>query len=109
MLIYVILHRLCLVNKQNAMINLKNDVVKKSKNQKKKIPAILTLKKPGCYIQALSDWGYHCAETTNKSPIEYSQTMKASDFKKILGRWPLLDSLHLCRISLNTLIRNYKT
>jgi hypothetical protein len=29
MLIYVILHRLCLVNKQNAMINLKNDMVKK--------------------------------------------------------------------------------
>ena len=29
MLIYFILHRLCLVNEQNAMINLKNDVVKK--------------------------------------------------------------------------------
>jgi len=28
MLIYVILYRLCLVNEQNAMINLKNDMVK---------------------------------------------------------------------------------
>jgi hypothetical protein len=28
MLIYIILYRLCLQNKQNAMINLKNDVVK---------------------------------------------------------------------------------
>jgi len=28
MLIYVILHRLCLVNEQNTMINLKNDMVK---------------------------------------------------------------------------------
>jgi hypothetical protein len=27
-LIYVILHRLCLVNEHNAMINLKNDMVK---------------------------------------------------------------------------------
>jgi hypothetical protein len=33
------------------MINLKNDMVKKSRNRmiKKKIPAILALKKPGCY------------------------------------------------------------
>jgi hypothetical protein len=28
MLIYVILHRLCLVNEHNAMINLENDMVK---------------------------------------------------------------------------------
>jgi hypothetical protein len=28
MLIYIILHRLCLDNEQNAMINMKNDVVK---------------------------------------------------------------------------------
>jgi len=28
MLIYVILHKLCLINEQNAMINLKNDMVK---------------------------------------------------------------------------------
>jgi hypothetical protein len=28
MLIYVIVYRLCLVNEQNAMINLKNDMVK---------------------------------------------------------------------------------
>jgi hypothetical protein len=28
MLIYVILHRSCLVNEHNAMINLKNDMVK---------------------------------------------------------------------------------
>jgi hypothetical protein len=27
-LIYIILHKLCLVNEQNAMINLKNDIVK---------------------------------------------------------------------------------
>jgi len=29
MLIYVILYRLCIVNEHNAMINLKNDMVKK--------------------------------------------------------------------------------
>ena len=28
MLIYIILHRLCLVNEHNAMINMKNDVMK---------------------------------------------------------------------------------
>jgi hypothetical protein len=28
MLIYIILHRLCLHNEQNAMINLKNDTMK---------------------------------------------------------------------------------
>jgi hypothetical protein len=36
MLIYIFLHRLCLDNEQNAMINMKNDVVKKSRNQMKK-------------------------------------------------------------------------
>jgi hypothetical protein len=51
MLIYVSLHRLCLVNEHNAMINLKNDVVKKSRNRIKKIAVILALKKPGCYIE----------------------------------------------------------
>ena len=50
MLIYVILHRLCLVNEQNAMINLKNDMVKNiQKLNKKQIPAILALKKPSRY------------------------------------------------------------
>jgi hypothetical protein len=33
------------------MINLKNDVVKKSRNRIKKIAVILALKKPGCYIE----------------------------------------------------------
>ena len=32
-MIYVILHRLYLVNEQNAMINMKKDMVKKSRNQ----------------------------------------------------------------------------
>jgi hypothetical protein len=52
MLIYVIIHRLCLVNEQNAMINLKNDIVKNIQklNDKKKIPSILALKKLGHYI-----------------------------------------------------------
>jgi len=52
MLTYVILHRLCLINEQNAMINLKNDMVKNisKPNDKKKIPSILTLKKLGRYI-----------------------------------------------------------
>jgi len=38
MLTYVILHRLCLVNEQNARINLKNDMVKNisKPNDKKK-------------------------------------------------------------------------
>jgi hypothetical protein len=36
MLIYIILLRLCLDNEQNAMINLKNDVVEKSRNRTKK-------------------------------------------------------------------------
>jgi hypothetical protein len=49
-LIYVILHRLCLVNEQNAMINLKNDMVKNiQKLDDKKIPSILALKKSGRY------------------------------------------------------------
>jgi hypothetical protein len=52
MLIYVILHRLCLVNEQNAMINMKNDMVKniKKPDDLKKNPAILALKKSGHYI-----------------------------------------------------------
>jgi hypothetical protein len=52
MLIYVILHRLCLVNEQNAMINMKNDMVKniKKPDDLKKNPAILALKKSGRYI-----------------------------------------------------------
>jgi len=45
MLIYVILRRLCLVNEQNAIINLKNDMVKNIlKPDEKKIPSILALK-----------------------------------------------------------------
>jgi hypothetical protein len=40
MLIYIILRRLCLDNEQNAMINMKNDVVKNIQklDDKKKIP-----------------------------------------------------------------------
>jgi len=50
MLIYIILRRMCLDNKQNVMINLKNDVVKNiQKPDVKKIPLILALKKSGCY------------------------------------------------------------
>jgi hypothetical protein len=50
MLIYVILHRLCLVNEHNAMINLKNDMVKNiQKPNEKKIPVILALKKSSRY------------------------------------------------------------
>ena len=51
MLIYVILHRLCLVNEQNAMINLKNDMVKNihKRNDLKKNPVILALKKSSRY------------------------------------------------------------
>jgi hypothetical protein len=51
MLIYIILRRLCLDNEQNAMINMKNDVVKNIQklDDKKKIPSILPLKKPGRY------------------------------------------------------------
>jgi hypothetical protein len=49
-LIYVILCRLRLVNEQNAMINLKNDMVKNiQKPDDKKIPSILALKKSGHY------------------------------------------------------------
>jgi hypothetical protein len=41
---------LCLVNEQNAMINLKNDMVKNiQKPDDKKIPSILALKKSGHY------------------------------------------------------------
>jgi len=47
MLIYVILHRLCLVNEHNAMINLKNDVVKKSRNRIKKNSSDFGLEKAG--------------------------------------------------------------
>jgi len=44
-LIYVILRRLFLVNEQNAMINLKNDMVKNIlKLDEKNIPSILALK-----------------------------------------------------------------
>ena len=51
MLIYVILHRLCIFNEWNAMINLKNNMVKniQKPNDIKNIPAILALKKPGHY------------------------------------------------------------
>jgi len=52
MLIYIILHRLCLVNEQNAIINLKNEMVEntqKPNDTKNKIPVILASKKPGCY------------------------------------------------------------
>jgi len=60
------------------------------------------------FFQALSDWGHYCAETANKSLIERGQTVKASNFRNILGHWPLLDSQHLCGISLNILIKNYE-
>jgi len=44
------LRRLRLVNEQNAMINLKNDMVKNiQKPDDKKIPSILALKKSGHY------------------------------------------------------------
>jgi len=51
MLAYVILRRSYLVNEQNAMVNLKNDMVKTSRYRtiKKKIPSILALKKLGLY------------------------------------------------------------
>jgi hypothetical protein len=51
-MIYVILRRLCLVNEQNAMINMKKDMVKNIKklDNKKTIPSILALKKPSRYM-----------------------------------------------------------
>ena len=71
--------------------------------------AIAALHRIFFFFQVLSDWGHYSAETANKSSVEHSQTMEASDLGKILGHWPVLDSLYLCRISLNTLIKNYKT
>jgi hypothetical protein len=54
MLIYVILHRLCLVNEQNAMINLKNDIVKNiQKLNEKKSSSDFGLEKAGS-LQNLS-------------------------------------------------------
>jgi hypothetical protein len=48
MLIYVILHRLCLVDEQNAMINLKNDIVKNiQKLNEKKSSSDFGLEKAG--------------------------------------------------------------
>ena len=45
MLIYVIPHRLCLVNEQNAIINLKNDIVKNTQkpDDSKKISSDFSL------------------------------------------------------------------
>jgi len=55
MFIYVILYRLCLINEQNAMINLKNHMVKKhlETGRLKKNPAILALKKSGHYNERI--------------------------------------------------------
>jgi hypothetical protein len=51
-MIYVILRRLCLVNEQNTMINMKKDMVKNIKklDNKKTIPSILALKKLSRYM-----------------------------------------------------------
>jgi hypothetical protein len=70
--------------------------------------AAAALHKNFFFFQALDDWGHYYAETANKSLIECGQTVKASNFRNIMGHWPLLDSLHLCGISLNILIRNYE-
>ena len=47
MLIYIILHRLCLVNEHNAMINLKNNVVKNIQRPNKKKSNDFGLEKAG--------------------------------------------------------------
>lgn len=49
------------------------------------------------------------AEIANESSIERRQTVETFDFRQILGGWPILDSVHLSGINLNTLFRNYKT
>jgi len=54
MLIYVILHRLCLVNEQNAIINLKNDIVKNTQkpDDSKKISSDFSLEN----VESLQKW-----------------------------------------------------
>ena len=54
MLIYIILHRLCLVNEQNAMINMKNDVMKNIQKPKKKNSSDFGLEKAGLLHQCIS-------------------------------------------------------
>ena len=80
MLIYVILHKLCLVNEQNAMINLKNDMVKNTqKPDEKQIPAILALKKSGRYNEYHNKYSNTKIQQFKKANI-YSYSIHFSPF-----------------------------